>query len=232
MENEGSNDGLQSALATLEAKRDEIEQAIKVVRGLIGQPAPTDGAGHHKGQIGNTLTPTLFFSMGVGEAAKKYLSIVKEPKSAPAIAAALQAHGIQTVSKNFNATVFPALDRCFENDELVRPKRGLWGLSEWYPGRRRGRDNGEKKESAKAPSKPSQGKSPSETKEANRVAVGIAGNAGVITVGALEQFVREKARRVKDVEAHFGVTKEAVKQLLEPNSKVYIAGIGWLKVRE
>lgn len=222
METERSSNGLEAVLAALEAKRDEIEQAIKVVRGLAAQPPSDAPVAIQKNLSVHTLTPTSFFAMGVAEAAKKYLAVVKEPKTVPEIAKALQAHGIKTVSKNFTATVFSALDRCATSGEMVRPKRGQWGLAEWYPGLRR-RDNGDKKES-QPPAKSSLSKSSDDAR--------IAKNSGNITVDQFEQFVREKPRRVKAVQDQFGVNREAVIKLLEPNSKVHLAGIGWLKIRE
>jgi len=226
VETEQNSSGLEAALATLEAKRDEIEQAIKVVRGLIGQPPATNTSSTHKHQTSNTLTPTIFFGMGVADAAKRYLAIVKEPKTAPDIAKALQSHGIKTVSKNFSATVFSALDRCATNGEMVRPKRGQWGLAEWYPGLRRSKENGNKKDSTEATEKPKKPKASPEKTSPPPV------TSSPLSAEALEDFVKGHSRRIKDAAVHFGVSNAEVKKLLEPASKVYLAGIAWLKLRE
>ncbi len=151
METEQKPVDYQAVLADLETKREELEHAINAIRRMLGESVTTTSSGQHKRhQSGNELTPTAFFGMSVGDAAKKYLSIIKEPKSAPEIAKALQAHGIKTVSKNFTVTVFSTLERREEAGDFVRPKRGLWGLIEWYPGFRKtqSKENGEQKEAA------------------------------------------------------------------------------------
>lgn len=68
--------------------------------------------------------------------------------------------------------------------------------------------------------------------EASRRAVGVAGNSGVVTVGELEAYVGEKNRRIPEAVKRFSVTKDVIESLLEPKSKVYHAGRGWLKIRE
>jgi hypothetical protein len=242
METEQNAIDYQAVLADLEAKKGELDQAIAAIKRIVGDPGLSLPAGSVKHPShGATLTPTAFFGMSVAEGAKKYLSIVKEPKTTPDIATALQDHGMKTVSKNFTVTVYSGLDRRrIEVGDIVRPKRGLWGLAEWYPGMRKERkENGDKKDGAgstdkktDAQQKPKQSKPVAENKKAKPLAGDAATSTGTITVEAFEQFVREKARRVKEVTAHFGVSKAAIKKLLEPASKVYIAGIGWLKVRE
>jgi len=129
-----------AVLEDLERQRSELDSAIAVVKRMLGRPVgEQDAATTGKslsGSMSLTLTPTAFFGMSVGDAAKKYLAIVKEPKSAPEIAKALLAHGLKTMSKNFTQIVVSSLDRRVETGEVVRPKRGLWGLKEWYPGAR------------------------------------------------------------------------------------------------
>jgi hypothetical protein len=218
MENEQKVVDYQAVLADLEAKRDELDNAIAVIKRVIGDPVAASATGPIKHHPSEVLTPTSFFAMSVGDAAKKYLSIVKQPKSTPEIAKALQEHGIKTVAKNFTVNVFSALQRKEIAGELVRPKRGLWGITEWYPGHRRSRENGEKRDASESAEKTEAKQKPTST--------------GSITAETFEQFVREKPRRMKEVTAHFGITKAAVKKLLEPASKVHIVGVGWLKVRE
>lgn len=143
METEQKPVDYEAVLADLEAKRSELDSAIAVIKRLLGQSTVGHGEAREKQQQSDKLTPTAFFGMSVGDAAKRYLSIVKEPKSTPDIAEALQAHGIKTVAKNFTITVFSALERREESGDFVRPKRGLWGLKEWYPGARtKGKENG------------------------------------------------------------------------------------------
>jgi hypothetical protein len=155
MENEQKTVDYQAVLADLEVKRDELEQAITAIKRMLGESVEGSSTGQRKQpQTGNALTPTVFFGMSVGDATKHYLSTAKEPKSAPEIAKALQDHGIKTVSKNFNVIVFSTLTRLETSGEIVRPKRGLWGLKEWYPGHRPAKKEiAEKKDEPVTPTK-------------------------------------------------------------------------------
>jgi hypothetical protein len=54
---------------------------------------------------------------------------------------------------------------------------------------------------------------------------------GVLTVEQFEQRIRRKSARTYMIANEFNVTEETVKALLEPNSRVYVAPRGWLKVR-
>jgi hypothetical protein len=55
---------------------------------------------------------------------------------------------------------------------------------------------------------------------------------GTVTVQGLENQVRQKKGRIKNLARHFGVAEDAIKALLEPASKVYVADRGWLRLRE
>ena len=48
----------------------------------------------------------------------------------------------------------------------------------------------------------------------------------------LENAVREKSGRIKDLADRLGTSEEEIENHLEPKSRVYIAGRGWLKIRE
>lgn len=155
METEQKAVDYQAVLADLESKKDELDKAITAIKRIMGDPTlSSDGQTKQQGQV-LALTPTAFFGMSVADAAKKYLAIVKEPKSTPDIASALQKYGMKTVAKNFTLTVFSSLERRERVGEVVRPKRGLWGLAEWYPGMRKDRkENGEQKPSTESPDEP------------------------------------------------------------------------------
>ena len=78
-----------------------------------------------------------FFGMSIGEAAKKYLSMVKKKQSIREIADALDSGGLPHASGDFAGTVATMLRRHANKDpELVRVGRGDWGLSAWYGNRR------------------------------------------------------------------------------------------------
>jgi hypothetical protein len=212
-----------AVLADLEAKRAELDSAIAVIKREMGMSAAPTQAGHAKQSATHELTPTAFFGMSVGDAAKKYLSIVKEDRTTPAIADALLKHGLKTTSKNFSVTVFSALERKEDAGELVRPKRGLWGLPQWYPGFRPKKDNGDKKESSNDSTK---------KKDPPSKLLGLSQRQAQFSIPDFEAFVRQKPRRMNEVLMHFAVLKSVVTKSLEPESKVYKVGIGWLRVRE
>ena len=69
------------------------------------------------------------------------------------------------------------------------------------------------------------------TVEAMRRAFGAADNTAMLTVAALEDFVRAKNRRMNEVAAHFRVDASFVSKVME-RSRVYEATRGWLKYRQ
>jgi hypothetical protein len=80
-----------------------------------------------------------FFGLGLIEAAKKYLGMIRKPQSTTQIAEALQAGGFHTASKNFKNTVTSVLHRHSASiGDIIRVKKE-WGLAEWYPGLKKGR---------------------------------------------------------------------------------------------
>lgn len=57
-------------------------------------------------------------------------------------------------------------------------------------------------------------------------------NGGTLTVQQLEDAVKKKTGRIKDVAARLHVDEESVHKLLEPSSRVFAGDRGWLKIRE
>lgn len=86
-----------------------------------------------------TLPSDAFFGLGLIDAAKKYLTMAKRPKGAREIATCLEQGGFHHSSKDFYNTVFSVLNREANkpDGEIVKVKKE-WGLTEWYPGLRRG----------------------------------------------------------------------------------------------
>ena len=83
----------------------------------------------------------MFFGLGIGDAAVKYLQIVKRQQSTREIAEALVAANYPHTSRNFVNTVNTALYRRSKDDgDVIRIGRN-WALAEWYPGRRRKRED-------------------------------------------------------------------------------------------
>jgi len=140
-------------LADLRARRDKLNAAIAAIEevsgiepedalGDPGQSAPTDASDaprspRHHGQVASDA----FFQMGAGDAARKYLNMVKRPALNKEIADALKAGGYLTNAKNFYSNLYTTLLR---TPGFVKVKKA-WGLAEWYrtsPGTPPGRERG------------------------------------------------------------------------------------------
>jgi hypothetical protein len=139
-------------LADLEAKRDQLDAAINVVRTMLTGPfagaasvnasdSVRDDSVSGSGNTarGNGGQPTgiqndTFFGMSTSGAIRKYLSMMKRPQSPRTIADALhaggQSHALNPKVAYTNA--YTALTRMQEAGEAVKIKTGDWGLAEWY----------------------------------------------------------------------------------------------------
>ena len=139
----------EKVLADLEAKRATfnaaVDSAIQGIRHVLSAVAGLQANGPVASHVGgtaavqtpSTLTPDLFFGLSIGEAAVKYLAIVKKQQKTREIADGLEGANYHHQSANFVNTVNTALYRR-ERDEgdVVRIGRN-WALADWYPGRRR-----------------------------------------------------------------------------------------------
>ena len=141
----------QAVLEDLRARRASLDAAITALEQLAGTPSGASNIGI----VGASASPSsgalrsdTFFGMGIGDAAVKYLGIVKAPKNVAQIQTALETGGLTHTSKNFYGTVFTALQRRVDNEgDITRVKRGEYGLTVWYPGLKKGRKAEDKTES-------------------------------------------------------------------------------------
>jgi hypothetical protein len=132
----------QQLLTELEQERDSIERMIVWVKGRMeqGDSAGTVTAASKPPlhmRFPRLISADAFFRMSVPDAIKKYLNIIKRPKTAKEITAGLQQGGFTTKAKNLYATVYPTLLRMEEAGEVVRVTKAEWGLTEWYPAGRK-----------------------------------------------------------------------------------------------
>lgn len=142
-----------AVLADLENDRAELEALIAYIkRKKLGPGEATQGASGMgimdtirsvtirpgTGAM-RLIAPDAFFGLGLIDAAKKYLAMVKAPKSAREIAEALVAGGFTTTSKDFSNTVFSVLSREHKQDGVIVKVNTGFGLPEWYPGLKRGK---------------------------------------------------------------------------------------------
>jgi len=121
-----------AVLRDLLAKREKLDTAIKLIEDLIGAgDLPGDSPVVPKeGQIRSDS----FFGMTIADAAKRYLSVSKAPKTITEIADALRAGGYLFATRNPAATVKLTLYRLDRNGiDFVKLPSGQYGLREWYP---------------------------------------------------------------------------------------------------
>jgi hypothetical protein len=131
-----------AVLKDLLLKRAELDAAIRAIQPMAGEAVSSNGSSAHAASVNSdaALRSDSFFGMGIGDAAVKYLGIVKAPKNIAQIQAALEQGGLTHTSQNFYGTVFTALKRRVENEgDITKVKRGEWGLTAWYPGLRKGK---------------------------------------------------------------------------------------------
>lgn len=133
-------------LADLESKRDALNAAIDGIRKLIhvnSQMLP-DGTikSAAAGQLpeAQEIQSDTFFSLSIPDAIEKFLRMMKKPQPVREIADSLERGGFSHTSQRFPKTVATTLNRMAEADEpKVVKVKGEWGLTEWYPGRKKGR---------------------------------------------------------------------------------------------
>lgn len=126
-------DPTQLYLAHLRAKRDQIDQLIKIVEGtadgVVLPAAPSTPAGESPGVEG----PGAFLGMTVADATVKLLGIRKKALSTRDVYAAITNGGVIMKSVMPLNTVGTILRRrAVEEEDIVRVNK-TWGLAAWYP---------------------------------------------------------------------------------------------------
>lgn len=145
MENETAPDPYEAVLADLHSKKQQIEQAISVIEGLRGTvvAATVSRDAQHivprafaSGPVPAT-GPGAFLGMTIHDATKKLLSSQRRQMQTVEIVAELERGGVVLTSADKVNTVGSILLRRFNTvGDIVRVARGVWGLQEWYPGRK------------------------------------------------------------------------------------------------
>jgi hypothetical protein len=127
-----------AVLKDLEARKAVLEAMIANTRQMlglgvsVGATPSTQAAPEAEDMRGHP-----FLGMSIGEAAKKYLSMVKQKQNVKQIAEALERGGLHHVSNNFPATVATMVNRYAKSDpDLLNIGRGEWALAAWYGNRR------------------------------------------------------------------------------------------------
>lgn len=130
-------DAYDVVLADLRAQRERIDVAIRALeqlRGVSPQPAAVGGDSSPTPFTEND--PGAFLGMTVVEATKKLLLSRRKALPNAEIVASLEEGGLVMNSVDKLNTVNSILTRRFKtHGDLVRVKRGVWGLQEWYGSR-------------------------------------------------------------------------------------------------
>lgn len=151
-----------AVIADLEAKRDELERSIAMLRQMAGisgavNVPPNDA---QKPDVGPT--PTIsgdnpFLGMKVHDAAKVILANKRKPMSPSDLVEEMEAGGLLLTGNKTNSVGSILNRRQKQVGDIVSPQRGMWALKEWYPGRSFGKKQDEKDVSTEtnAPEQPS-----------------------------------------------------------------------------
>ena len=137
-----NNDPYETVLNDLRAQRAEIDAAIAAIERLRGnKPDPsrmTQAVPMGQNTARFDIPQDAFFGLTILEAAKKYLSTMKRPQATQQIVEALRNGGLTSSSRTLKQTVYSVLRRDMKSSTPSVIKVGSgWGLTEWYPGRRK-----------------------------------------------------------------------------------------------
>lgn len=111
-------------------QRDALEQVIAGLRVLAGESASTTNLSG--GGTAGEIHADTFIGKTIVDAASMYLRMVGRPaRSTEQIVEALNRGGL-TVSKESVSAIL--MRDANQEGEMYKVGRGVWGLSEWYPG--------------------------------------------------------------------------------------------------
>jgi hypothetical protein len=133
-----------AVLADLLRRREEIENAIKVIESVRG--VGTAGTAPSAAEQSDVNQHGRYLGMSIAEAAKLLLKSRRRTMTSAEIVEGLVAGGLALTSAEPANVIGSILTRRFYGPgDVVRVSRGQWGLKEWYPGR-----NFQKKDDQKA----------------------------------------------------------------------------------
>ena len=153
-------------IGDLRSQRDEIDRTITRLEALAaGNPIPntpkgeleTETQSKQTGEIEGRIFPEKegeFLGMKVIEATQIVLKRRRKPMSPADITTDLERGGLLTAGSKTISTLL--MRRRNGKGDIVSPKRGLWGLKEWYPRRNFGKTDWPNKNGANESSEPIQ----------------------------------------------------------------------------
>lgn len=142
MENDQTPNPYDAVLADLRAQKERIDTTIALLESLRtgGASAPvarSSAAQPQPKETGKDMGPGAFLGMNIPDATKKLLEMNRRPMQTTEIVRELERGGLMLTSIDKVNTVGSTLLRRFYTlGDIVRVNRGVWGLQEWYPGRK------------------------------------------------------------------------------------------------
>jgi hypothetical protein len=155
----GVLDPYELVLADLRAKRDQIDQTIRLLESLRGLSTDSPLVAAVAANVSRGPSGSPYLGMSIAEAAKKLLETERRAIGNAEIAEKLRAGGLVMTSVDPLNTIGSILTRRFyQIGDIVRVSRGKWGLKDWYPNRSfakaKGVATGEPKSGTNEPSPP------------------------------------------------------------------------------
>lgn len=142
MENDQTPNAYDAVLADLRAQKERIDTTIALLESLraSGVASPVSGIAAAQAKpkdAGKEIGPGAFLGMNIPDATKKLLQINRRQMQTTEIVGELERGGLMLTSIDKVNTVGSTLLRRFYTiGDIVRVSRGIWGLQEWYPGRK------------------------------------------------------------------------------------------------
>lgn len=131
-----------AVLADLRAKRDKIDNTIRVLEEMSGLSLKPGLDGDLNWTVGVQVESApendagMFLGMSIVDAAKKLLNLRKRAMTNTEILSEIQRGGLVLNGADPLNVVGSVMTRRFNNvGDVVRVARGTWGLKEWYPNR-------------------------------------------------------------------------------------------------
>lgn len=146
MENDQRPGPYDAAIADVRKRIKQLENTLLVLEQLKagGFPEVSDAGGTRAGSHTSGSNspapdtgPGAFLGMSIPDAAKKLLATQRRQMTTSEIAREIERGGVVLTSADKVNTVGSVLLRRFyQNGDIVRVSRGVWGLAAWYPGRK------------------------------------------------------------------------------------------------
>jgi len=162
------SDPYAAVIADLERKRDDLDETIRRLKALRAGGAavpmkPGGDAAAKTEDIGEVDADNPFLGMSIVDATKALLGKKRKMMRTADIVERLEAGGLMLSGASKVNTVGSVLNRRQRQvGDIVSPKRGHWGLKDWYPGRNFGKKQGDSNGGAGDASDSSELEQPSE----------------------------------------------------------------------